>query len=215
MKGLMRNNYYAAFSNAKVFAIIMLLSGVSAVAVGKKSTLLMIGYMLLSMIGLSFNSIASLRKESTGKWSKYKLTAPVKRSAIVQSYFLSLLMWLIVGMIFAGIGAALSILLHGFPFDRNTDIFLLFTAGVGISLFMGAIFFPLFFAGGEERNEVFLFSYQPTGRGRACCGTYSSDKHFVPLPHDGNAGDLRQRNYFCECAASICRFLSCDRLYLS
>ena len=43
MKGLMRNNYYAAFSNAKVFAIIMLLSGVSAVAVGKKSTLLMIG----------------------------------------------------------------------------------------------------------------------------------------------------------------------------
>ena len=51
MKGLMRNNYYAAFSNAKVFAIIMLLSGVSAVAVGKKSTLLMIGYMLLSMIG--------------------------------------------------------------------------------------------------------------------------------------------------------------------
>ena len=156
MKGLMRTNYYAAFSNAKVFAIIMLLSGVSAVAVGKKSTLLMIGYMLLSMIGFSFNSIASLRKESTGKWSKYKLTAPVKRSAIVQSYFLSLLMWLIVGMIFAGIGAALSILLHGFPFDRNTDIFLLFTAGVGISLFMGAIFFPLFFAGGEERNEVFL-----------------------------------------------------------
>ena len=47
-------------------------------------------------------------------------------------------------------------MLHGFPFDRNTDIFMLFVAGVGISLFMGAIFFPLFYMGGEERNEVFL-----------------------------------------------------------
>lgn len=156
MKGLLRNNFYAAISNAKVFAIIMLLSGLFVATVGKKSTSLLIGYILLSMIGCSFNSVASLRKESTGKWSKYKLTAPVKRSAIVQSYFLSLLFWLAVGMAFAGVGAALSILLHGFPFDRNTDIFLLFMAGVGISLFMGAIFFPLFFAGGEERNEVFL-----------------------------------------------------------
>ena len=32
----------------------------------------------------------------------------------------------------------------------------LFVIGVGISLFMGAIFFPLFYVGGEERNEVFL-----------------------------------------------------------
>lgn len=116
----------------------------------------MISYMLLAMIGFSFNSIASLRKESNGKWSKYKLTTPVKRSTIVQSYFLSLFLWLVVGMVFAGIGAALSVMLHGFSFDRNTDIFMLFVAGVGISLLMGAIFFPLFYMGGEERNEVFL-----------------------------------------------------------
>ena len=32
----------------------------------------------------------------------------------------------------------------------------LFVVGIGISLFMGAIFFPLFYLGGEERNEVFL-----------------------------------------------------------
>lgn len=33
---------------------------------------------------------------------------------------------------------------------------MLFVTGIGISLFMGAIFFPLFYLGGEERNEVFL-----------------------------------------------------------
>lgn len=156
MKGLLKNNFYVTLSNAKVFSTIMLILGVFTIAIGKKNTSLIIGYMLLSMIGFPFNSIASLRKESNGKWSKYKLTTPVKRSVIVQSYFLSLLLWLVVGMAFAGIGAAISVMLYGSSFDRNTDIFMLFVAGVGISLFMGAIFFPLFYIGGEERNEVFL-----------------------------------------------------------
>lgn len=156
MKGLLKNNFYATLSNAKVFAAIMLLLGIFVVAMDNKIPSLIIGYMLLAMIGFSLNSIASLRKESATKWSKYKLTTPVKRSAILQSYFLSLLLWLIVGMVFAGIGVALSIMLHGFPFDKDTDVFMLFVIGVGISLFMGAIFFPLFYLGGEERNEVFL-----------------------------------------------------------
>lgn len=156
MKGLLKNNFYATLSNVKAFAIVMLLLGVFVVAMDNKIPSLIIGYMLLGMIGFSLNSIASLRKESATKWSKYKLTAPVKRSTIVQSYFWSLLLWLIVGMIFAGIGVSLSIMLHGFPFDRNTDVFMLFVVGIGISLFMGAIFFPLFYLGGEERNEVFL-----------------------------------------------------------
>ena len=156
MKGLLKNNFYATLSNAKVFAAIMLLLGIFVVAMDNKIPSLIIGYMLLAMIGFSLNSIASLRKESATKWSKYKLTTLVKRSTIVQSYFLSLLLWLIVGMVFAGIGVALSIMLHGFPFDKDTDVFMLFVIGVGISLFMGAIFFPLFYVGGEERNEVFL-----------------------------------------------------------
>ncbi len=156
MKGLLKNNFYAALSNAKVFAVILFVLGIFAAVLGKRDTSWMIGYMMLSMIGFSFNSIASVRKESVGKWSKYKLTTPVTRSAIVRSYYLSLLSWLAVGMAFAGMGAALSVALRGFPFDRTTDIFLLFVAGVGISLFMGAIFFPLFYIGGEERNEVSL-----------------------------------------------------------
>ncbi|MDE6530582.1 MAG: ABC-2 transporter permease [Lachnospiraceae bacterium] len=156
MRGLLKNNFYAAYANVKVFSIVMILLGIFVVAMDNKIPSLIIGYLLLAMIGFSFNSIASLRKESSTKWSRYKLTAPIKRSAIVQSYFLSLLLWLIVGMVFAGIGVAMSIMLHGYPFDRNTDVFMLFVLGIGISLFMGAIFFPLFYLGGEERNEVFL-----------------------------------------------------------
>lgn len=156
MKGLLKNNLFATLSNVKVFSIVMLMSGVFVVAMDNKIPSLIIGYMLLGMIGFSFNSIASLRKESSTKWSKYKLTTPVKRSDVVKSYYLSLLLWLVIGILFAGVGVVLSIMLHGFPFDKHTDIFMLFIVGIGISLFMAAFFFPFFYLGGEERNEVFL-----------------------------------------------------------
>ena len=50
MKGLLKNNFYATLSNAKVFAVIMLLLGAFVVAIDKKDTTLIIGYMLLAMI---------------------------------------------------------------------------------------------------------------------------------------------------------------------
>lgn len=67
------------------------------------------------------NAIASMGKEYISKWGKYKLTTPVKRADIIKSYFINQIIWLIVGIIFAG-----------------------------------AIFFPLFYLGGEERTGVFL-----------------------------------------------------------
>lgn len=156
MKGLLKNNFYAALSNMNLFAVIILLVGILTIAVGKRIPSLLIGYILLALIGFPLSSIASIRKECAAKWVKYKLTTPVRRSDIVKSYFLSLLLWLGVGILLAGIGTALVVLMHGFFLDRSTDIFLLFTAGSGVSLFIAAIFFPLFCAGGEERNEVFL-----------------------------------------------------------
>ena len=60
------------------------------------------------------------------------------------------------GIIFAGIGMGLSWLLHGCPFGQSIDALLMFSTGISISLFAGAIFFPLFYLGGEERTGVFL-----------------------------------------------------------
>ncbi len=156
MRGLLKNNFYIVISNIKVFSAVMVLLGIFVVLMDNAIPSLIIGYMLLAMVGFSLNSIASVRREGAGKWSKYKLTTPVKRADIVKSLFFSQVLWLAVGAAFAGICAALSIALHGYPFDRDTDIFMLFVVGIGTSLFMGAIFFPLLFWGGEERNEVFL-----------------------------------------------------------
>lgn len=154
MKGLLKNNLYATLSNAKVFSGFMLLFGIFTVAVISQS--LQIGYVMITIIGFSVNAITFLKSEVASKWGKYKLTLPVKRSDIVKSLFINQLLWLLIGTLWAGIEMLLSCLLHGCPFDQTIDILTMFALGISISLFAGALFFPLFYAGGEERSEVFL-----------------------------------------------------------
>lgn len=154
MRGLVKNNFLAAYTNAKVFSVFMLLLGLFTVAVISQS--LVIGYVLIGIVGFSANAIAVTKKEFTSKWGKYKLTLPVRRVDIVKSLFLNQIIWLLIGTLFAGAGVGLSWLLHGCPFDLYRDMLSLFALGISMSLFTGAIFFPLFYLGGEERSEVFL-----------------------------------------------------------
>lgn len=154
MKGLLKNNFYAVSANVKVFSFFMILLGVFVAAVISQP--LLIGYVLLGMVGFSVNAISSIKKEFVSKWGKYKLMLPVRRADIVKSYFVSQLLWLLVGILFAGAGVGLSWLLHGCPFDSGIDSLSIFALGIGVSLLTGAFFFPLFYLGGEERSEVFL-----------------------------------------------------------
>lgn len=154
MKGLIRNNYYAALASAKWLAVAMLVFGVTVIILGKSTPLII--FSLLCVIGFSSNGVASLRKESTSKWNKYKMTTPVRRRDIVKSHFISHLIWILSGTLATSICVGLSILLHGFIFDTGTDIMSIFVAGMSIGFFMGAIFYPLFHLGGEERNEAIL-----------------------------------------------------------
>lgn len=154
MKGLLKNNFYAVCSSTKVFSAFMFLLGAFATIVISQQ--LLIFYMLLGLIGFPVCAFASMGKEYTSKWGRYKLTTPVKRAEIVKSYFISQIMWLFVGMGFAGAGMGLAWLLHGCPFDRNIDALMVLFVGVSISFFAGAIFFPLFYLDGEERSGVFV-----------------------------------------------------------
>lgn len=154
MKGLLRNNLYATLSNAKVFSVFMILLGIFVVAV--ISPALQIGYVMIGIIGFSVNAIAAAKSEFTSKWGKYKLTLPVKRTDIVKSLFLNQLIWLLVGTFLVGIEISLSWFFHGCPFDQAIDVLTVIALWVSMSLLMVAIFFPLFYAGGAEKSEVFL-----------------------------------------------------------
>ena len=136
MKGLLKNNFLTVYSNAKVFSIFMLILGLFVVAVISQP--LLIGYVLLSMVGFSVNAITSIKKEFISKWGKYKLTLPVKRATIVKSYFISQLIWLLVGILYAGIVISLSWALHGCPYDNSIDVVSILALGISVSIFTGA-----------------------------------------------------------------------------
>lgn len=154
MKGLLKNHFLAVCSNIKPFSAFMLLLGSFVVVVISPS--LLIGYVLLCIIGFSVIAVTSIKKEYVSKWGKYKLTLPIKRANIVKSYFIGQLIWLIVGIGFAGASIGLSWLLHGCPFDNSIDTLSVFALGISVSLLTGAFFFPLFYLGGEEKSEVSL-----------------------------------------------------------
>lgn len=154
MKGLFKNNFYATLSGAKILAIVMVLSGAFIVAVISQS--LLIGYIVLGIIGFSAIAISVVRDEFSSKWGKYKLTLPVKRAQIVKSQFLNQLFWMAVGLLFAITVTAFSWFLHGSPFDTPFDIVTTFVLGISMSLFMGAVFFPLFYLNGEEKGSIFF-----------------------------------------------------------
>ncbi len=154
MRGLLKNNIYATLSGGKLFGIFMCLVGSIAVSVVSQS--LLIGYGLTGIVGFTVCALIVVQKEFTSKWGKYKLTLPVRRADIIKSQFWNHLIWLLVGVVFAGAGISLSWLFHGCQFDQPLDILMLFALGVSISLFLGALYFPLFYLIGEERGEIIL-----------------------------------------------------------
>lgn len=156
MNGLLKNNFYASIANMKFFSIAMLLFGIFVVVVDNRIPSLLIGFTLSCIVGFTMNAAFALGKENISKWEKYKLMTPVRRTDIIKSYFISLLFYLLFGILFAAVVISLSLALHGFPFDRTTDVFLLFITGIDVSLFMGAFFFPLHYLGNDEQNEAVL-----------------------------------------------------------
>ena len=154
MKGLLKNNVYTVWANIKVFSVFMLVLGIFVIAVRDQP--LQISYVMVGIVGFSVSAIVGVKNEFVSKWGKYKLTLPVKRTDIVGSYFINQIIWLLAGTLFTGMITGLSWFLHGCPFDQSVDALTLVALGVSISLFMGAMFFPLFYLGGTERSDVFL-----------------------------------------------------------
>lgn len=154
MKGLLKNNFFTVWANAKVFSIFMFVWGIGVIIIPNDT--FQMWYVLIGIVGFSINAASGIGNEYTSKWGKYKLTLPVKRTDIVKSLFLNQIIWLLVGLLFSGIGITLSFLLHGYSYDQLIGMLGMFALGICISFFMGAMFIPLLYLGGEEKSIVFL-----------------------------------------------------------
>lgn len=156
MIGLLRSNIYAFYANVRLMMGILIVLGLFVIAMDNTIPSLLIGYELISIVGCSAGTLIGMRREGDSKWEMYQLTLPVRRKQVVASYYCSQLYGALIGIGFANAVFGLSVVFHGFPFDRGVDPVVLMAAGLSVSLWMSGVFFPLSYLAGRERKEVVL-----------------------------------------------------------
>ena len=146
MKGLLKNNFMGLTENIKILFPLLIILG-SIVSVTGDASLLSIYSLSVTPI-LSILAVLCLRKETLSKWYKYKISLPVKRNKIVQSYYISHLSWCIGGMAIVTVFMLLTVIIHGnqyFYYGFRDAITLILGGGI-LALFVGSIFYPLYYS---------------------------------------------------------------------
>lgn len=156
MKGLLKNNLYGVIENIKiVFAFITLL-GMALLFTGEASLLNIFSLIVAPVVAVL--TISCLRKESSSKWSKYKLTLPVKRKEIVKGQYISHFLISLAGMLTVALFILLTVVIHGnqyFYYGFRDAVTLILLGGI-LSILIGAIAYPLYYLWGAERTEIIL-----------------------------------------------------------
>lgn len=154
MKGLLKNNFMGVLENIKILIPLVLLFGILVSVTGSASLLGIFSLTLTPVLLVLV--VLCLRKESLSKWYKYKISLPVKRNQIVQSYYISHVCWCVAGMIAVTIFMTITILIHGnqYFYYGFRDAFTLVLGGGILAMFIGSVFYPLYYFLGAEKTEI-------------------------------------------------------------
>lgn len=111
MTGLLKNNFYGAFGNMKMFLVFNAVLYLALLITGNVSLMNILS--MFTAPALALLAISCFRKEHSSNWGKYKLTMPVTRATIVKSQFTSHLIWTLLGVFGVSAFMAAAVLIHG------------------------------------------------------------------------------------------------------
>lgn len=156
MIGLLRNDVFGVIDNLKVYALLIAVFGVGCIVSGGVTVLYL--FCILTPAVLSAVSISSLRLESNSRWPKYKLTLPIRRSAIVKGHYVNHLLWSVVGTVVVSVVMAVSVLVHGnqYFYYGWRDALTLIVIGFILAVLIGALVYPLYYYFGAMHAELIL-----------------------------------------------------------
>lgn len=154
MKGLLRNNFIGVLENMKVIFPIVIILGIILVAIGNPSMLPIFSIAVTPIFSIVV--VLCLSKEAHSKWYKYKLSLPVTRKNIIQSYYICHLFWCAAGMTVVTVFMALTVLFHGnqYFYYGFRDAITLILVGAVLAILIGSAFYPLYCLLGAARAEV-------------------------------------------------------------
>lgn len=134
MKGLLKSCFFGIKGNLRVIGAAAVLLGGICLIMGDPSAVSIFPFLPAPVLGAA--AVACLRRESASRWSRYKITLPVRRRDIVKSQYIT----------------------HGniYFYYGFRDVLTLILGGGILALFMGAIAYPLYYWWGEEKTEIII-----------------------------------------------------------
>jgi len=147
--GLILYSIHSASGNVIMLSLVYVLVGIIAIISGDR--ILVSASVGIGVLCVSNAILISSPKDANSKWNKLRLALPVKRSNIITSQYLSHLLMLLYSIVLISIILFLCSLRH--ESLTSEYLFSLFTANIGASLLGCAIFYPLAYTIGENREE--------------------------------------------------------------
>jgi len=163
MLGLQYTNFFMVYRSVLMYAATsIVLSGISlwisdvseSFVLGEGGKWLAIRFIMLLMM-LPILELSKI--EAKSGYDKYVLTLPVRRSTIVQSYYLFYFLFITIGVILSYGVVYIYTLLFQLPFNSNNVVELIAVDAVAL-LLAGAIVFPLLYNYGVEKSDVIIIA---------------------------------------------------------
>ncbi len=152
MSGLIRNNFYAMESNLKISFIMAAALVFSPLIINNATIYPMI--IAVQIFLFVVNTGTALHADEVAKWSKFELTLPVKRSAVIGAKYVTFAILIVCGLLI-GLCTAVCINLSGQTW-RFLSILWGYEYGLGLSIISVSLMYPIILKVGTEKNELVL-----------------------------------------------------------
>ena len=155
LRGLLSFNFYSASSNAVIIAILALV--LAAVLLITGLPVMYNFFVMIAIAGFPYVIMMGMGGKTSYKWERFQITMPLRRSDLVNAFYLSIFLTSIVGIPLVAIITYLAYILHEGIFDKGLIItFFNFSAlFFSMPLLMAGLLFPLACTKvGESRGEA-------------------------------------------------------------
>ena len=152
MNGLIRNNFYSMESNLKMSFLMAAVLVFSPLIINNSTIYPMI--IAVQVFLFVVNTGTALHADEVAKWSKFELTLPIKRSAIIGAKYITFAILILFGL-FLGFCTAVCISLSGQTWNF-LSILWGYEYGLGLSTISISLMYPIILKTGTEKNELIL-----------------------------------------------------------
>ena len=155
-KGLLMYAFYSVRRNISIALLLVLTLGAALLITGNVTVYTF--FVFVAILAFPYLIIVSMGAKNALKWEKYRISMPIKRGNLVASFYLSVLIATIVGLLVCGVILGISMLLHDDLLHHVIKTaFVQLSYSFGVVLLMTGLLLPIASTKfGEGRGEAFF-----------------------------------------------------------